>query len=280
MTKNIYNRLTSQSRPRAVRLTPEIIEYLCVPTKQGASRLLAYLSLVQSAVESTTPYTPLYGRTFDMETGQLVLSITDMAKRWNWARETVRKFLDRLGEFRLLSMEKLDRCTLVTMNLEWLDDGYSHVLDVPFLSFEMPHPLADKMSDWLSGDIADDELLEEIGAAVEIFDGGDAGVSPNLIAALQYSLIRQLIREWAMTHEEIPVTPDKNCGEIITEIFFSLMSGNWNLRLCLLDSYRPGGSSGTGLSDAGMNTPLISDGRAMLDSLFNHLNVVFDRDTV
>lgn len=29
-----------------------------------------------------------------------------------------------------------------------------------------------------------------------------------------------------------------------------------------------------------MNTPLISDGRAMLDSLFNHLNVVFDRDTV
>lgn len=54
------------------------------------------------------------------------------------------------------------------MNLEWLDDGYSHVLDVPFLSFEMPHPLADKMSDWLSGDIADDELLEEIGAAVVI----------------------------------------------------------------------------------------------------------------
>lgn len=166
------------------------------------------------------------------------------------------------------------------MNLEWLDDGYSHVLDVPFLSFEMPHPLADKMSDWLSGDIADDELLEEIGAAVVIFDGGDAGVSSNLIAALQYSLIRQLIREWAMTHEEIPVTPDKNCGEIITEIFFSLLSGNWNLWLCLLDSYRPGGSSRTGLSDAGMNTPLISDGRAMLDSLFNHLNVVFDRDTV
>lgn len=84
MTKNIYNRQTSQSRPRAVRFTPEIIEYLCVPTKQGASRLLAYLLLVQSAVESTTPYTPLYGRTFDMEAGQLVLSITDMAKRWNW----------------------------------------------------------------------------------------------------------------------------------------------------------------------------------------------------
>lgn len=280
MTKNIYNCQTLQPRPRAVRLTPEIIEYLCVPTKQGASRLLAYLSLVQSAVESTTPYTPLYGRTFDMEAGQHVLSITDMAKRWNWARETVRKFLDRLAEFRLLSMERLDRCTLVTMNIEWLDDGYSPVLDVPFLSFEMPHPLADKMSDWLSGDIADDELLEEIGAAVEIFEGGDAGVSSNLIAALQYSMIRQLIREWTVTPEEIPVTPDKDCGKIITEIFFSLLSGNWNLWLCLLDSYRPGGFSGTGLADADVNQPLISDGRAMLDSLFNHLNVDFNRDTV
>lgn len=280
MTKNIYNRQTPQSRPRAVRLTPEIIEYLCVPTKQGASRLLAYLSLVQSAVESTTPYTPLYGRTFDMEAGQLVLSITDMAKRWNWARETVRKFLDRLGEFRLLSMEKLDHCTLVTMNIEWLDDGYSPVLDVPFLSFEMPHPLAGKMAGWLTGDIADDELLEEIGAVMENLEGADADVSSHLVAALQYSLIRQLIRQWAVTPEEIPVTPDKDCGEIVTEIFFSLLSGNWNLWLCILDSYRPGGSSGTGVADADMNQPLISDGRAMLDSLFNHLNVVFDRDTV
>lgn len=263
-----------------MKLTPEIMEYLCVPTKQGASRLLAYFMLVQSVVESTTSYTPLYGRTFDMEAGQLVISITDLAKKWNWARETVRKFLDRLEEFRLLTMEKLDRCTLVTMNVEWLDDGYPQVFDVPILSFEMPQHLADMMSDWLSGDITDDELLLEIGETVGCFDDHRADVSPHFIVALQYSLIRQLIHKWSVKPIVTATSPDKLCGELLSEIFFSLLSGNWNMWLDLLKSYSPHISSVNGNLGAIRTPAIISDGRTKLDSMFKHLNVVFDRHTL
>lgn len=277
MTTNDHTRQAPQTRSKAVKLTPEIMEYLCVPTKQGASRLLAYFTLVQSAVESTTSYTPLYGRTFDMEAGQLVISITDLAKKWNWARETVRKFLDRLEEFKLLMMEKLDRCTLITMNVEWLDDGYPQVFDVPILSFEMPQHLTDMMLNWLAGGITDDVLLVEIGETVRRFDDHGAHVSPHLVVALQYSLIRQLIYKWSATPNVTASSPDKVCGELLSEIFFSLLSGNWNMWLELLKSYSPHISSVDGNLSAIRTPAIISDGRAKLDSLFKHLNVVFDQ---
>ena len=43
MTKTKYNRQTPHSRLWNVRLTPEIIDYLAIPTQLGASRLSAYL---------------------------------------------------------------------------------------------------------------------------------------------------------------------------------------------------------------------------------------------
>ena len=86
MTKTKYNRQTPHSRLWNVRLTPEIMDYLAIPTKFGASRLSAYLYLLHNVAETKTPYKPAYGQTFNLETGQLVISITDLADRWNWAR--------------------------------------------------------------------------------------------------------------------------------------------------------------------------------------------------
>ncbi len=87
----------------------------------------------------------MYGRTFNLEAGQLVISITDLANRWDWARETVRKFLDRLETFKILSKSPLDRCSILTMNIEWLDSGYESVISAPASYLEMPKLQSDKM---------------------------------------------------------------------------------------------------------------------------------------
>jgi len=54
MTKTKYNRQTPHGRLWNVRLTPEILDYLAVSTKFGASRISAYLYLLHNVAETKT----------------------------------------------------------------------------------------------------------------------------------------------------------------------------------------------------------------------------------
>ena len=274
----MYNRRSTHSRPWDVRLTPEVIEYLCVPTKSGASRLSAYLDLLSMAAETTTPFKPIYGRTFNLEEGQLVTGITDLADRWSWARETVRKFLDQMETSRLLTKQSLDRCSLITMSMEWLDAGYTSVLPDSFPDFQMPQDLSDKMDKWLRGDIADTDMAEAIEDAAHSFDGEDPGLLPHRIAALQYSLIRQLILRWASNKPELPLTPDGLCQDLLCRLFNVSLSGNWLQWLALLRQFSPGLKPETAKGKASTGSDSITEGRGILDSLFNHLRVDFTRN--
>lgn len=275
MTKTKYDRQTSHSRPWCVRLTPEIMAYLSAPTKYGASRLSAYLDLLRSVAETTTPYKPLYGRTFNLETGQLVISITELADRWNWARETVRKFFDQMESFGLLSKSQLDRCSLVTMTMEWTDAGYTPAFMMPSVPFVVPDVLADKMDAWLDGDIADSEFVETIEDAIADFGNTGVNVSPNTISALQYSLIRQMVRKWQTSGSDLPETPDTYSIECLGRIFSVCLSGNWTHWLRLLKGFSPGIGSESGITAIARTPSAIADARVVLDGLFIHLKVDF-----
>lgn len=273
MTKAKYDRQTFHRRLWSVRLTPEIMDYLSAPTKFGASRLNAYLYLLRSVAEMTTVYKPTFGRTFNLEAGQLVISITDLADRWNWARETVRKFFDRMESFGLLTKSQLDRCSLVTMTMEWTDAGYAPAFIMPSVPFAVPKVLADKMDEWLDGDIADIEFVEIIEETVADFGNTDVNMSPNTISALQYSLIRQMVRKWQASGTDLPETPDSYSIECLGRIFTVCLSGNWSHWLCLLKSYSPGINPDSGIGSITTEHSSISDARAALDGLFIHLKV-------
>lgn len=278
MTKPKYNRRSTHSRPWDVRLTPEMIEYLCVPTKFGASRLSAYLDLLSQAAETTTPYKPVYGRTFDLTDGQLVTGITDLADRWSWARETVRKFLDQMETFRLLSKQPLDRCSLITMTMDWLDAGYTSVLPDSFPDFQLPQELSDKMDEWLDGNIADTDMAEAIEETAHSYDDEDADLLPHRIAALQYSLIRQLIGRWSSNKPALPVTADGLSQDLLGSLLEKTLSGNWNHWLQLLREFSPGLKPETERRKASAGASCITEGRVILDSLFNHLKADFTRN--
>lgn len=277
MTKPKYNCRSSHSRPWDVRLTPEIIEYLCVPTKSGASRLSAYLDMLSQTAETTTPFKPVYGRTFDLTEGQLVTGITELSERWNWARETVRKFLDRMEGFRLLTKENLDRCSLITMTMEWLDAGYASVIPDSFPVFQLPQELYGKMDEWLNGDITDSDMAEAIEDAAHLYDGEDTDILPHRVAALQYALIRQLISRWSTNKPELPVTADGLSQDLLGRLLNVSLSGNWLQWLRLLREFSPGLKPETGQRKAAAGSSSTTEGRVILDSLFNHLKADFTR---
>jgi len=273
MTKTKYDRQTSHSRSWSVRLTPEIMEYLSAPTKFGASRLSAYLHLLRSVAETTTVYKPTFGRTISLEAGQLVISITDLADRWNWARETVRKFFDQMESFGLLTKSQLDRCSLITMTMEWLDAGYAPAFIMPSVPFAVPNVLADKMDEWLDGDVADSELVEIIEESVADFENTDVNVSSHRISALQYSLIRQMVRKWQTDGTVPPETADSYSIECLGRIFTVCLSGNWSHWLRLLKGYSPGINPDSGIGSITREPSSISDARAALNGLLLHLKV-------
>ena len=277
MTKPKFNRPVPHSRPWAVRLTPEILEYLMAPTKYGSSRLGAYVSLLQSTAETATSYKPMYGQTFDLEEGQLVISITDLADQWNWARETVRKFLDQLEAFKLLVKKNLDRCSLLTMTMEWLDAGYKSVIPDVFPDFQMPKSLSDKMDEWLSGDITDAEMAEASAEVASTFENTDAFVLSYQLDALLFSMIRQLVGRWSGNHVELPLLPDASTRELLGSLWNRCLSGNWLMWFSLLKEYSSGASPKPADPKHSKESAAMTDGRAILDSLFNHLKVGFAR---
>lgn len=280
MTKTKYNCQKPHSRTWSVRLTPEILDYLAVPTKFGASRLGAYLHLLCSVAEAPAPYKPMFGRTFDLQAGQLVISITDLADRWKWARETVRKFFDQLEAFGLLSKSQLDRCSLVTMTMDWSDAGYAPALIMPPAPVQMPELLVDKMDEWLNGDIADSELVETIVETLDSLDTADGEAYSYRVSVLQYYLIRQMIGKWYEHLPELPETPDSYSVDCIRRIFTVCLSGNWADWLRLLKGYSPGLSLSNSAVRNSKAPASISDARSVLDGLFIHLKVDFIKDSI
>lgn len=88
MIKNKNNHQIPHTGKWSVRLTPEMLTHLTEPTKFKASKLDAYLNLLEDAAVARTTYESAYGQTCSPEAGQLVISITNLAKRWHWSRDT------------------------------------------------------------------------------------------------------------------------------------------------------------------------------------------------
>lgn len=280
MTKTKYNCQTPHTPSWHVRLTPGIMDYLAVSTKFGASRLSAYLYLLHNVAETTTPYKPMYGQTFSLEAGQLVISITDLADRWKWARETVRKFFDQLEAFGLLSKSQLDRCSLITMTMEWTGAGYAPVFIMPPAPFKVPGLLAARMDEWLDSDITDSELVETIGDALQSFDRTDKDAYAHSVSTLLYSLIRQMTGKWYGSHPQLPEIPDSYSLDCLGRIFTMCLSGNWSDWLRILRVYSPGIEPDKSAVGTEKEPSSITYARSALNRLFIHLKADFIKDSL
>lgn len=153
-TIEVMNDLTQTSW--SVNLDEDMIRFLRQPTMKGASRLDAYFYLLKSCLDTPTTTKPVFEDEIKLEPYQILVVITDLAEKWNWFRETVRKFLDRLERFGLLRKRQLDRCSVLTMTETCIDKELNELLRTMTLRPE----LSEYIGKWERGEVDNDDLEE------------------------------------------------------------------------------------------------------------------------
>lgn len=275
MIKNKKNHQIPHTEEWSVWLTPEMLNHLTEPTKFKASKLDAYLNLLEDAAVARTTYESAYGQTCSPEAGQLVISITNLAKRWHWSRDTVRKFLNQLEALGMLSKTRIDRRTLVTMTVDCGNAGHSSAYGTTPVPFKMPQQLFVTIDEWLSGILDESELVDAIEDTIASFDRTNEDTYEDRVTALQYSLIRQLISRWYVNAPEIPEVADSDSLGYLKHIFSECLSGNWLEWLKFLVTYIPGLNRGFYLADYTTTPAYVKDARYALYGLFIHLKIDF-----
>lgn len=237
MTKNKNNHQIPHTGTWCVKLTPEMLNHLAEPTTFRASKLDAYLNLLHDAAVATAIYESAYGQTVNPEAGQLVISITNLAKRWGWSRGHVRKFLDQLETLGMLSKTQVNGRTLITMTAERNDAKHSTIPEKPQTTFDMAVLLYYKIDEWLCGIIDDSELAGIIEDAVASFDRSNEDAYSKRITDFQYLLIRRLISKWYVNSPAIPENADSYSLVCLEHIFSECLSGNWAMWFKLFRTY-------------------------------------------
>jgi len=91
-----------------------LLEYLKPKPCERYSRIEAYCDLLARA--ATSPYSAkCAGQQIDLLPGQCVLTISDLARKWQWQRATVRQFLDGLVALGLLEAKPFVKSYVITI---------------------------------------------------------------------------------------------------------------------------------------------------------------------
>lgn len=218
---------TPQLRRWTVQLNKYQLMYLCAPMKRGESRMSAYLQLLASAADIPRRYRPAFGQPIRLTEGELVIHVTDLAARWQWSRDTVRKFIDQLEEFGLLSRTPLDRCALLRMRMTWLDD--TPPFDpIPSIWYtDLPQELIDQFDAWLSDELSDGEMLRAIGEFLDSEQGADEAESPYLGGGVQFEMMKRLLHTIVAPETELPSELDVYVFRHLRRIFDECLAGSW-----------------------------------------------------
>lgn len=268
---------SSNHKPQlwTVTLDRKTLEYLRDSTNKGISRLGAYIWLLSNCVKTRTSFKPPYGQSFYLEPAQIVVSITDLGQKWQWARETVRGFLSNMENLGLLTKEQLDRCSLITMKIELCDFEPVGINTEYFGNLTFPEEVTGMIADWLDGDATDAELLEEFEDFLNNVSDTEEKASSYRVIGLQYQLIRQLSHKWATSFPDIPTTPDVLGYSLLEQIFYQCLSGDWNKWLTLVRTFSPG-IDADGIESSSSNPKAENpEAYAGLRKLFKHLGVSF-----
>lgn len=90
------------------------LDYLCEKTEGRSSRMEAFCDLWEKASNGfVSPF--LKGKGDWLKANQCLVTITDLANEWHWHRLTVRTFLEKLEDLRLVRINRLVKCCVITI---------------------------------------------------------------------------------------------------------------------------------------------------------------------
>ncbi len=151
-----------------------MFDFLQEKVGERKTRIEAYCDLMEkSSARFVSPFLKKSGQA--LEPDQCHVTITDLAAEWKWHRATVRTFLERLEEYRQLTVERLPKSIVITMpspvNLQ--DTGIGRTQDR--FSDEVSHIL----SEWTVGNITANDAGLQIGNVIDTYTHDGAVTERN-----------------------------------------------------------------------------------------------------
>ena len=86
-------------------VTLDLLDYLCPVHKKEVLRVDAFRDLLNKTCQQPTGAMTKEGTPLVVEPGQLVTSVSELSRVWNWHRDKVRDFVDALAERDVLTID-------------------------------------------------------------------------------------------------------------------------------------------------------------------------------
>ena len=113
MTNVTSNQITDIRANQSIERS--LLEFLKPKSEGRFSRLEAYCDLLaQAASDSYT--VKVVGQQLMLQPGQFISSISELSRKWQWQRATVRQFVDGLQAIQQLDIKPISKVFLFTVN--------------------------------------------------------------------------------------------------------------------------------------------------------------------
>ena len=83
----------------------DLLDYLCPVHKKEVLKVDAFRSLLNKTCQQPTGTMTKEGTPLVVKAGQLVTSVSELARAWDWHRDKVRDFVDALAERKVLTID-------------------------------------------------------------------------------------------------------------------------------------------------------------------------------
>ncbi|NDV84766.1 hypothetical protein [Bacteroides sp. 51] len=180
-----------------------LLEYLRPRSTERTSKLDAFCELMNMAMSQDTPSEETrFGTTVHLHQGQFIVTVTDLAKKWNWHRVTVKSFLDKLVALNYAEMFSQGKFFVIAMRFTQPSEQERNL--VSFTKDEQ------RLVRWLSGYISIEEVFS---SSVDFFKDTDAIFKPQETdsKADAGARLHRFISHLILSHTDlIPVQPDVN----------------------------------------------------------------------
>lgn len=132
-----------------IQIGTDLLAYLNPESGEKCSKMAAFLNLVEIAVGNKKEF-PAIAK--PLPEGQAALTVSGLAKHWNWHRTTVRKFLTELEQSGVAKVTGRSGYFILTMTCVLPEDGH---INTPLLSEKEL-----LLNRWLCGYLTIEESME------------------------------------------------------------------------------------------------------------------------
>ncbi len=153
------------------------------------------------------------------------VTVTDLAKSWNWHRATTRKFLTELAERGLLTKEPLQKSCIITMRLSEADG----TADGPSVQQAPDHRIAS----FICGNLPLDEACHLFGQLTACDGTPASGMQTgrtDLTALMPYGIIHRMML-WHLYDLSSASHADNEVVSILHELYTNHHNGEWSTML-------------------------------------------------